>query len=362
MEEFAPLPLPQPPYQSQGSAPPPIQQTTVAASSTIASSRGSPVHKRDRVVIIGRRRAGKTIFLARLYEALWQGCKLLDGRVLAAGEDPGAKPLVKMSCRATNGNAHSQLMRVAEELAAGRWPAATIGNSYSELKVLHNGVEHIVTALDYPGEVFRKAFMTDSDDPDAVELLTAIDRAAAAIFLIDPSVVSSGGAEAHEDTFGMTQAAERIRSGVSGMSVPIAIVFTKCDVHKALLKEVGGVKAFASKHFRQMFRSVERTSVFPCAAVRVTQNALGKTIPRVDRAPENVVEPLRYCLEMIEAGTDRQRLSDAQQSVRSSRMKAEQEVLVEEKRASTAWLIFIVAVIILFAVVGIATFILVSPI
>ncbi|MFM7259064.1 MAG: TRAFAC clade GTPase domain-containing protein, partial [bacterium] len=248
--------------------------------------------------MIGRRRAGKTIFLARLYEMLWQGCVLVDGCLPAKSERRSGVE-TRMSCRATSGAAHSQFMRIVDELRAGRWPAATIGNSYAELRVDYGGREYLLTALDYPGEVFRKAFMGDSGDPDALELLEAIDRAAAAILLIDPSVVAAGGEEAHEDTFGLTQAAARIRAGSGGADVPIAIVLTKCDVNGAFLREAGGVRDFAAKHFSQLFRSVERTSVFACAAVRSVQNSLGKLVPRVDRVPDNVVEPLRYCFDSM---------------------------------------------------------------
>ena len=310
---------------------------------------------RDRIVVIGRRRSGKTIFLARLYESLWQGCTLVDGRVLAANEKPGNGLITKMVCKAQSGSAHTQLMNIAQELRAGRWPAGTHANSYAELKITHNGAEHLLTALDYPGEVFRKAFMSDSDDPDAAELLEAIDRAIAVIFLIDPAVVAAGGHEADEDTFGLTQAADRIRSSLEGMSVPIAVVFTKCDTNSALLREAGGVRAFAHKHFQQMFRSVDRTSVFACAAVRVTQNALGKVVPRTDRAPENVVEPLRYCLEMLEAGADRRRIYEAKVSTQQARAEAKEALRVEDRRSSTSWVVFGISVAMLFAVVAVAT-------
>lgn len=308
---------------------------------------------RDRIVVIGRRRAGKTIFLARLYEALWQGCTLVDG-CLPAKSERRAGVETKMSCRATSGAAHTQFMRIAEELRAGRWPAATIGNSYAELRVDYGGREYLLTALDYPGEVFRKAFMGDSTDPDALELITAIDRAAAAIFLIDPSVVAAGGEEAHEDTFGLTQAATRIREGSGGAAVPIAIVFTKCDLNGAFLREAGGVREFATKHFGQLFKSVEKTSVFASAAVRSVQNSLGKLVPRVDRVPDNVVEPLRYCFDSMASASDRARVAEVKRMRQETLKKVAAEEVAEQKRSTVAWVVFAVAIAGLFvaAIVG----------
>ena len=336
------------------SAPPPLPSAPPAP-----PVRSVPL-KRDRIVVIGRRRSGKTIFLARLYEALWQGCTLVDGRVVETTEKPTRGKITTMVCKAQSGSAHSQLMSIAQELQAGRWPAGTHANSYAELKVTHNGAEHLLTALDYPGEVFRKAFMSDSDDPDAAELLAAIDRACAVIFLIDPSVVAAGGLEADEDTFGLTQAAERIRSTEEGLTVPIAVVFTKCDANSALLREAGGVRAFAQKHFQQMFRSVDRTSVFACAAVRVTQNALGKVVPRADRAAENVVEPLRYCLELLEAGADRRRIYQAKVSSQQAHVEAKEALRLEDKKSATSWLVFAISVTLLFIVVAITTLVVIT--
>lgn len=305
---------------------------------------GSSPPLRDRIVILGRRRAGKTIFLARLYEALWQGCKVIDGRMLAAGESSGGRKVVVMSCRTTSGPAHVQFMKIAEELRKGKWPAATSGNTYSEIVVSNGGREHVVTALDYPGEVFRKAFMLESDDPDAVELRMTVDRAAAAILLIDPSVAAGGGDEAQEDVFGLTHAALRIRKSIGGDLVPIAIVFTKCDVNAAFLKEAGGVRKFASKHFGQLFREIERTSVFACAAVRVEQNSLGKQVPRAEKPPENIVEPLRYCLDFIERGTDVRRTQVARDQRTEAMRTAQVAETAERKKSAVVWVVFAVAV------------------
>jgi hypothetical protein len=325
-----------------------------------AGAAASSASRRDRIVVIGRRRAGKTIYLARLYEALWQGCKLIDGRMAAPDEHPAGRRVVEMSCRATSGASHTQFMTVIEELRAGRWPAATVGNSYAELIVSYGGRERLLTALDYPGEVFRKAFMNDSDDPDAIELLAAIDRAAAAIFLIDPSVVAEGGAESHEDTFGLTQAAARIRSGPGGANVPIAVVLTKVDVNRSFLREAGGVREFARKHFAQMFRSLEQTSVFASAAVRVADNALGKPMPRIDRPAENVVEPLRYCFEMMQSSDASERERETRRLRVEATAMAERIEADEGKRATNSWVVFTIAVVTLFVAVAVVTILAVS--
>lgn len=333
----------------QGGAP----AEPVANVSALVPAPAAPA-TRDRIVILGRRRAGKTIYLSRLYEALWQGCRIADGRVLQPNEQAPGREVAELRCRSTSGTAHQQFMRTVEELGKGKWPAATAGNSYAEIVVTHAGREHVVTALDYPGEVFRKAFMADSTDSDAAELRAAVDRAAAAILLIDPSVVAGGGEEAQEDVFGLTNAALRIRNSPGGELVPIAIVFTKCDVNAPFLREAGGVRAFAAKHFGPLLRELDRTSVFPCAAVRVTTNVLGKSVPQADRPAENVVEPLRYCLSFMERRAEHARAKAARVERDMAIRAAQDAEIAERKKSATAWVVFAVAIAMLLASVAVA--------
>jgi hypothetical protein len=343
-------PPPPPPPPSSGIPPAPQYPKERPATPTepALSSLKSEPPVRDRIVVLGRRRAGKTIFLARLYEALWNGCTLVEGKIVRASERPPGASVSRLSCRALTGSADSTFMRIVNDLKAGRWPAATVGSTYAELEVSHNGRTHVVTTLDYPGEVFRKAFMLDSDEPDAVELRHAIDRAAAAILLIDPSVVTSGGEEAREDTFGMTQVAMQIRRSASGANVPIAIVFTKCDQNQAFLKESGGTGEFAKRHFGQLFKGVQRTRVYPCAAVRVQANSMGKMVPAIKKPPINVVEPLLYCIEQIEVGQAiRQQDEHRQQIERDFQEQVEAEE-TEKDRAVRSWTLFWIAVAVLF--------------
>ena len=66
---------------------------------------------RDRVVVLGRRGAGKTVYLARLYEAGWNSTDPRGLRMMAV-----------------EGRTHSRMMTVIDSLKRGEWPAATTGN------------------------------------------------------------------------------------------------------------------------------------------------------------------------------------------------------------------------------------------
>lgn len=267
-----------------------------------ATSEPIPPH-RDRLVIIGRRRSGKTIFLARLYEALWNGCLVSEDRVFPRDASPPPEvQAVPMWCHADTGPAHRALMSVIDELKAGRWPTATLGTSFGDLLVSRDGRERRVRILDYPGEVFRRAFMEDSQDADARQLRDSIDRAAAAVMLADPGLELQSMSDAREDSYGLFLAARQIRRSPGGVRVPIALVLTKCDdpVNRALLNEAGGAVAFAERRFPQLLAELGRVRVYACTAVRTGTDGLGRSVPLVHKQPRFVVQPIHDCLRDLE--------------------------------------------------------------
>lgn len=138
--------------------------------------------------------------------------------------------------------------------------------------------------------------------------------------------------------------------------IPIALVFTKTDQNAALLREAGGVRKFAARHFGPLLREIDRTSVFACAAVRSGQNSLGRMVPRVDKPPENVVEPLHYCLEFIEVSEDVERARIMKEK-RAETIRRAQEAESEARRKTAfAWVVFAVSVTMLLVSVGVVAF------
>lgn len=296
--------------------PAPLEPAEAIAAS---DARHAPLVKpRDRVVVLGRRRAGKTIFLARLYEQLWNSRS-------------------HFHMRAISGETHKACMRVIEELQSGRWPASTLGAQYSDIEVSYRGRKQLLVALDYPGEVFHKAFVEDADSADARELLDHVDRAAAVILLLDPAVVRHGPLdEAIDDDFGMTQAIHRIREWPGGNEVPIVVVFTKSDMRLDLLRSAPSLAEFASKHYLNLVRVVGRFKVFAASAVRARQSGDGHTVPEMGKAPSGLVEPLEYCLiKIIERDETRQ-----QEREEAEKREAVAKFLDEKERAHKRAILF----------------------
>lgn len=303
---------------------------------------GATIHRpatptRDRIVILGRRAAGKTIFLARLYDELWQG---RDG----------------MSVRALNGQSHRACMEVISELKAGRWPPSTLGSTYMELEISLEGERHRLLALDYPGEVFRRAFVDGVDAPDTRELIEHVDHASAVLLLIDPGVAVSGDYDDFiDDDFGMAQAIHRLRDAPEGSRIPVAVLFTKCDLNRAALREAGGLRAFCKRHYRGLLRGVQLFRLYGTVAVHAVPVASGRLIPQLERAPIGVVEPLRFCLEMIR---DTHRADDSLRRAEAAAHQRHVAVMTastEQRRTIIFWSIAAALTLFVFGLVTLLT-------
>ena len=241
-------------------------------------SRQSTGTIRDRIVVLGRRKAGKTIFLARLYEQLWRSTDAIN-------------------MRAIDGNDHLFFMETIRVLSERVWPPATGSSTRIPLEVTIDGKSRTLVSLDYSGEVFKRAFLEQVSDPDTDELLDHLDRAAAVILLVDPGLVLHGTPEQiAEDEFGMTAAVRRIRKGPGGSHIPIALVLTKLDAHGRVVRECGGLVGFVKTHLFPLLRALHRVRVFGCVAVRTRPDAIGQPRPDPSTPALGLLEPLDHCL------------------------------------------------------------------
>ncbi len=260
-------------------APPPSVPSPVQARRARGADRSvSTGAIRDRIVVLGRRKAGKTIFLARLYEQLWRSTGSIH-------------------MRAVDGNDHLFFMETIRVLSERVWPPATGSSTRIPLEVTLDGKSRTLVSLDYSGEVFKRAFLEQVSDPDTDELLEHLDRAAAVILLVDPGLVLHGTPEQiAEDEFGMTAAVRRIRKGPGGSHIPIALVLTKLDAHGRVVRECGGLVGFVKTHLFPLLRALHRVRVFGCVAVRTRPDALGQPRPDPSTPALGLLEPLDHCL------------------------------------------------------------------
>lgn len=271
----------------------------------------APEKRRDRIVVLGRQRAGKTLYMSMLYWILWR----------SQGD---------MAMKAIQGQTHATCMDKLQSLQSGKWPAANFGSYFLDFEVTLKGCTKSLVMLDYPGEVFRRAFITNDTGADVKELLEHIDRAAALILLTDPATVLSNDLmERADDDFGLLKAVERVRSGVGGDRVPVALVLTKYDVRKASVEKRGGPEAFVGKYYAQLVRELRDFRLFTTSACG-QQDVNGTAVPLLSRKvqPFGVVEPLRYIMERLS-------LFDQERSAEELRVlaqKLEQQAEDSERR------------------------------
>lgn len=304
--------------------------------------RGAPP-PRDRIVILGRRAAGKTVYLARLYHELWKG---RDG----------------LSMRALSGQAHRACMDTISELKGRRWPASTLGSTYVDLEVDWKGRKQLLVMLDYPGEVFRRAFVDNIDAEDTRALIDHVDRASGIILLLDPAVAQRGDYEDFiDDDYGMAQAMHRVREWPGGDRVPIAVVFTKFDTNRDIVRDAGGLQAFCKAKYRGLLRGVRTFRLYGAVAVHGDPDSRGGSIPDLGRPPTGVIEPLRHCLEEIQHQEQSAAKRDAVKRAAEAHAVEAQEVAREERKATFRWSLAIAGTLVVLALVTLITWWLVNP-
>ncbi len=298
---------------------------------------------RDRIVVLGRRKAGKSVYLARLYERLWN----------SKGE---------LHMAAVDGRTHTSLLLQIDAMMKKLWPAATEAMAHFKVDITYRQDRYLMIAPDYPGEIFVRAFMEDSDEPLVKDLLETCDRAAAVIVLVDPEVNFTGNLmQQTEQDYGLVAAIKRIRESPGAEFVPIAITLTKCDVFRAEIEEAGGPAKFVKENYsnlcRVAFPAGRSGMVFACAAVHVKRDGVGNEIPDLSKPPKGLIEPIEFCLRAMCANrreSQQRQAENAQRvSVEAARV-AEQELERKDRFVSTATLvgsIFVAIVVVVILVV-----------
>jgi hypothetical protein len=318
----------EPDPRAPSSASPPLPEPpppSVPAASPAAPSGGPML--RDRIIVLGRRRSGKTVYLARLYERLWT----------SRGE---------IHMAAVDGQTHLGLLSQLDAMEKKRWPASTETLSHFKIDITYKGEKFLMVALDYPGEVFRRAFMDGSDEPAVRELLENIDRAAAAIVLVDPGVMFEGDRiEQADQDFGLVAAIKRMRDWPGAESIPVALTLTKCDRYRDELDRAGGISRFVKDNYSNLYRCAfqrgRQGMAFACAAVSSKKDGLGREIPDLSKPPKGLIEPLQYCLEHMRARRVEVGRREREEAVREAEEARQVEEAEADRKLSklTAWLV-----------------------
>lgn len=291
---------------------------------------------RDRIVVLGRTQAGKTIFLACLYYRLWK-------------TDEG-----DLRIRAVDGQTHRACIETIETLRAGDWPSSTTGSRYLNFIVSYRGREYPLVSLDYPGEVFRRAFIDGADTPDVRDLLDHIDRAAGVVALVDPAVTKGRLTDAMDDDFGMLKAIERIRSWPGGESTPVVLVLTKHDRHAARIERAGGPAAFVRRHYAALAQAVPGMKTTVCSAVR-EQGDDRRPVLDSRHPPRGVVEPVAHLIREIDRREAAERDAARQRGYAQVVREAAEREHSERTRSILLWTAFWCGMVLVLGIAGLTT-------
>ena len=321
----SPPPPPPPPHHLGGQA---VSEQQISSHDSVrqeishATPGAAKPAERDRIVVLGRRRSGKTVFLARMYESAWNNQK-----------SSGLKMMAK------EGRTHSRLMTVIESLKKGEWPAATTGNDPFVIDVAYMGETTPLVVLDYSGEVFTRAFINDMVDEESEELRNHIDRAVGAVLLLDPMIAVQGETEEIvDDDYGMVKAIKRIREWPCGEHVPITLVLTKYDQHRSLIKSEGGLLKFVKKWYPNLVMAAGGSmKIYTAAAVYTQLDARGEMIPHTGKEPRYIKEPIIFCLDAVQEQrsilrAQKQEEIQQQQSIEFRKQTEEEEIVLAKKK------------------------------
>lgn len=262
---------------------------------------GASSARRDIVLLLGGAGAGKTAFAATLYQQLWGGVRLVRGRAGRAVQQGDPEPAVRtVRGKARNIATHHEMLRITEELEAGKWPASSVGISHVEVDVTLDGTTELVSIVDYPGAELDRAINWQGSDPLSTELIWLAENAAALIVFIDPDCIAAGGAQWDQDRAAIAHAIRLARRGAGREQTPVAVIVPKADRHKELFESIGSAKRLLAARDPVLADLVQPAMYWPTSSISSVATVGGWMKPKRKRPPLHVVAPLVCCLAMLE--------------------------------------------------------------
>ena len=249
--------------------------------------------KLRRISIVGVEGSGKTVMLAGL------------GDIYSRPDNKGYFLAPK------NFNTSAYVAELMERLRSGIWPAATADDLFQGLEwTLRRSPAGggrptdicELSCLDFPGEVYRKAFVEDTNTVAGVTLTDSekkvpaemqrqiealwsyIERADSLIVLVNlGDVITHGLANrrVHESIWVTSAILEQVLKERPGRTIPkTAIVLSQADIYEATIRACGGAKGALEKYLPQVHSSYGWLDVFAAHAIDKTRlNDDGAVVP-----------------------------------------------------------------------------------
>lgn len=315
----APPPMPRPvrgPRRTPSPAPVTRNPVPAPVSAPVPQAPRAPEAGQGTVLIVGRQASGKSVFIASLF-------RQLDGHKANVWERHAMR-LFSRDLRGSAGQVrYKGLLEHVKLLESNCWPKATAEWAEFDFEVEHPLGRSAVKYVDYPGEVFSRAFFEGIDDQYTERLRGELASASHVVLLIDVAQIlvkldrpENGNRQEERDhnTQGMRELVRVIRdmdraNGRAGSAqIPISIVLTKGDSNRVVLAAAScladsgqspqpreDMLAKLIPSVLESARPVVEVDIVTAVAVRSAPGPDGSlsTIPDVEPPPVNLVEAFK---------------------------------------------------------------------
>jgi GTPase SAR1 family protein len=201
-----------------------------AESPKIFNADQSITKERNTVLVIGRQAAGKSVYISRLFRELDE-------------HNEHTQKKYEMTMSTKEFSTRELLNSKIRQLEMGEWISANAGQTERmafEIRTPEKNIKFLY--LDYPGELFSRAFYEGLNGSDQEEFRSHLSRAQALIILIDPTSLSRK-IEQHEDarserednTQGLVNMLRELWEGALVAQIPVLLLFTKGDINASWL-------------------------------------------------------------------------------------------------------------------------------
>ena len=276
-----------------------------AESPKIFNADQSITKERHTVLVIGRQAAGKSVYISRLFRELDE-------------HNEHTQKKYEMTMSTKEFSTRELLNSKIRQLEMGEWISANAGQTERmafEIRTPEKNIKFLY--LDYPGELFSRAFYEGLNGSDQEEFRSHLSRAQALIILIDPTSLSRK-IEQHEDarserednTQGLVNMLSELWEGALVAQIPVLLLFTKGDINaswlaaSACLSEalrdpvpIRGIFRYALPGVDRAAKQKEQSDdvfveVITAVKAKVETNEMGqaKSIPNMDCAAVNLFE------------------------------------------------------------------------
>ena len=325
---------------------------------------------RDTILVLGGPSAGKTVWIARLLDALRTPTTLMNGRISDGEGWSSGVGNSTLHCEFADAITKRRNESINEALAGRQWPTPTQDpvEHVMDFVMTGEGVKtprRRITLVDLPGSALLAAFAPSNPSTLTIGWTVGnqLARTAAVVLLVDPTQVVASTRESIDLTNATVAMLEHLRASPEGRSIPLAIILSKGDRgYKTIMRE-GGVRLFAERHLRSILDAADSARLYISSATRSRLVAPGYREPSTRRPVENLIEPMYFLLGTIDRiDTIRQRAAMVMQADARRRGAGETTGLAAAERSNArarkveipayAWVIFSAGMLLFLLVSG----------